>query len=152
MAHYNAPATLTTPGGTIHFNALTGDTYMHDPTQCAGLDMVPTRVTVDDRPVTDGGIVFPAFKTARHPTFGGQLLIRGNGDYATARNALENALNAALESIQPREGGPTGTYVWTPAGSGAKTITVYCEIPATYTGANQKNYLFGLVAANPAIT
>lgn len=156
MAQEVSPATLVTPAGTITFNSDTGDTYLFDPTQCSGLDMVPLRITVDDKPVTDGGIVFPAFKTARHITRGGQLIVRtaaGSG-YAAARNALEDTLNAALESIQPvdGDGGPTGTYIWTPEGSGARSVAVYCEIPATYSGANAKTFLFGLVAPDPTIT
>lgn len=157
MAQWSSPATLVTPGGTITFNDPSGpDGYYHDASQCAGLDAVPTRITVDDKPVTDGGIVFPSFKTARHITLGGQLIVKsaaGSG-YAAARNALEFALTAALESIEPvdGDGGPTGTYTWTPEGYGAMSVAVYCEIPPTYPGANAKNYLFGLVAPAPTIS
>lgn len=151
MEEYSAPATLDTPGGTVTFNDATGDTLQHDPTQCDGLGMVDLRSSVDDASQTDGGLVHPAFSTARRPTLGGVVRIRSGGDdadYAEARNTLMADLIAALESIRRAD----GTYTWTPTGGSLLTVTVRCEIRVKFTGAVEKSYLFGLVAGDPAIS
>jgi hypothetical protein len=43
-----------------------------------------------------------------------------------------------------------GTYIWSPTGVSSKSLTVRCDLPATYSGAMLKTYIFGLVAADPA--
>lgn len=142
---YNAPATLTTPWGALSFNAATKPTYYADASKCAGLDMAPVRATVEDKPTSDGGIVHNAYLGARHITLGGALVC----DTLTDRQTLEDNLNAALTSILRAD----GSLVWHPADGSTRTITtVRCEIPASFDGYLQKNYLFGLVAADPTIT
>lgn len=150
MAEWNAPATLTTPGGTVTFNAATGDTYLHDPGSCQGLDMAEVRAPIDNAPQTDGGLVHNFFLGPRHVTLGGELLVRTGtteASTATARNVLEAALTAACLSIIRAD----GTYSWTPTGGALHTITVRCDIPVNYPGGFLKTYLFGLVAADPTI-
>ena len=149
MAEYNATdSALVTPWGTIAFNDGTVPGYLHDPSVCAGLDGAPARATVEDAPVTDGGIWHRNFKGAREVTLGGQLLI----DIPDAAVTLEANLLAACDSIF---GDPTvtGTYEWTPSGSSLHSITVRCDILPTFSGAAYaKKYMLGLVAIDPTIT
>jgi hypothetical protein len=142
---WNDPTlTLITPAGSILFNQDTGDTYINDPTQCSGLDQAPIRSNVDQRPQTHGGIIHPSFYDARHIT---RVLVARSGATETGqvatRQTLEDDLIAALDSILNTD----GTLAWS-----SRSLTVRCDIPANYTGAYLKNYQFGLVAANPAIT
>lgn len=147
MAEYSVQFTLTTPGPDITFNAGTGDEYFLDPQMCSGLDGAPYRVTVDDAPQDDGGIVFDGFKGPRHVVLGGVLLNRTGT--AAARNTMEDNLVAALDSIVSAD----GTLAWTPSGGSARSLTVRAEIPVafpTWAGyAFTKQFVFGLVAADP---
>lgn len=147
---WNDPTlTLTAPGPlTVIFNAATGDAYMNDPTQCAGLGQAPLRVTIEDAPQTDGGIGHTTRRATRRITIGGTMIIRSAGDDAgivTARATMVDDLIAALEAIENAD----GTLSWAGA---TKSITVRCEIPFDPTGAMEKAYLFGLYALDPAIT
>lgn len=148
MAEYNAPATLTTPWGTIDFNGDTPPAYLHDPGVCAGLDGAPARAVVEDKPVSDGGIWHRNFKGAREVTLGGLLRIDTPADAVS----LEQDLLDACESIFS-DPSVTGTYAWTPTGSTAHSITVRCDILPTFSGpAHAKKYSLGLVAIDPAVT
>lgn len=148
MAEYNAPASLTTPWGTIDFNDATAPAYLHDPSVCAGLDGAPARAVVEDKPVTDGGIWHRHFKGAREVTLAGVLLVDTPADAVT----LEADLLAACESIFA-DPSVTGTYEWTPTGSTLHSITVRCDILPTFSGpAHAKKYTLGLVAIDPAVT
>jgi len=148
MAQYDSPASLVTPGGTIVFNAAAAPTYLHDPGVCSGLDGAPARATVEDKPVTDGGIWHRFFKAAREVTLGGLLRV----DSITDLETLEADLLAACESIFS-DPAVTGTYEWTPTGSTLHSITVRCDVLPTYSGAAyNKQYTFGLVAIDPTIT
>lgn len=141
---YNAPCTLTVPGPVvITFNAATGDTYQLDPSKCSGLDQAPIRAPVDNKPGADGGIVFDFLKGPRRVTLGGEFLNRTGT--ASARNTLELALIAALDLILAAD----GTLAITQSGQSAKSLTVRCEVPHSGSGGFQKQFLFGLVAANP---
>lgn len=145
---YGASATLTTPGGTLTFNAATGDTLWLDPSQSSGLDQAPLRTPIDKKPGAPGGIVFPFLRDARHVTLGGELFIRSSGTetgYVTARNALEQTIRAALESIEDAD----GTFAITPTGLSTMSLTVRCDVPVTFAGLLVKTFLFGLVAADP---
>ena len=151
MAEYSGTHSLVTPGGTITFNASSGDTYEHDPDDCAGLDMAPLRTPIDQAPQTDGGLVFPFLFDARHVTLGGWMLVRSSGTepgYSTARNTLEDNLRTALTSIIRAD----GQYRWTESGMSQRTLVVRCDIPVAFTGMHAKRYAFGLVAANPTWT
>lgn len=146
MAEYNASdAQLVTPWGTIAFNGSGSPAYVHDASLCSGLDMAPIRATIDDKPVSDGGIWHRFFLAAREITLGGNLIF---GAF-TERNTLQDNLLAALESIR-QDPAVTGTYQWTPTGKTLHSVTVRCDIPVVYTGL--RGYQFGLVAADPTIT
>lgn len=147
MAEYSAPASLVTTGGTIVFNGAAAPTYLHDPGACSGLDGAPVRATIDDKPVTDGGIWHRFFKGAREVTLGGLLLVDSIADLHT----LEADLLAACESIFS-DPTVTGTYEWTPTGSTLHSITVRCDILPAFSGpAYNKQYTLGLVAIDPTI-
>jgi hypothetical protein len=139
---------LVTPAHTISFNAATGDAYLNDPLQCAGLGQAPLRVTVEDRPQTHGGILHPTFRGARHITIAGVLLVRSSGTdsgIVTAREGMIDDLVEALESIENAD----GTLSWA---SAAHTLAVRSEIPFDPSGAMEKTYTFGLIAPDPAIS
>lgn len=140
---YTAPATLTTPGTDITFNAASGDTYALDPERCAGLDQAPLRTPMDDNPQAAGAILHDFLRAGRPVTLGGHL-INATGT-ASARNTLEANLVSALEAIEQAD----GTFVITPSGMAAKTLTVRCLAPAAFSGAWQKTFLFTLIAADP---
>lgn len=153
MAEYNAPATLDTDGGTITFNAATGDTGIHDAANCTGLDQAPVRVTVADKPQTAGGMWQPFLAGPRRVVLAGEIVIRSAGDndgYLGAVADWEAALVAALESTYDQD---DATYAWQASNGDTYTITVRCELPAVFTGdVPGKRYQFGLVAINPTIT
>jgi hypothetical protein len=147
MAEMSVVFTLTTPGPDITFNAGSGDEYFLDPQMCSGLDGAPVRTTIDDAPQTPGGIVFPAVKGPRHVVLGGILLNRTGT--AASRNTMEDNLVAALDAIA----GADGTLAGTPSGGSARSLTVRLEIPVAFpawTGFPfHKQFVFGLVAADP---
>jgi hypothetical protein len=142
MAEYSCPITLATGAGTITFNG-TGDVYMLVPEQCDGLDSPETRVNVDDRPQIHGGIKFPTLKKARHIVLAGYLLPASNE--ADDRNAMEDALLAALDSILDTD----GTLTQTPSGGSSRSLTVQSTIGLKCVGGYLKTFSFGLVAADP---
>lgn len=141
MQWNDATLTLTTASHTILFNQATGDTYLNDPTQCAGLDAAPIRSTVDQKPQTSGGIIHPSFYDARHITMAGTLFNR-TGTVA-ARTTLESNLLVALDDCLNTD----ATLTWS-----GHSLTVRYEIAAVFSGSYLKTYVFGLVAANPTIT
>jgi len=151
MANYSAVFTLTTPASTLTLNASSGDTYLLDPTLCSGLDMAPLRTPIDDKPQAHGGIVHNFWKGARHVTLSGLLYVVSastDSGVAAARNTLEDGLVAALESILQAD----GTLQFTPSGGSSRSLTVRCDVPVTYSGGFVKNFVFGLVAANPVFS
>jgi hypothetical protein len=151
MAEWSSPATLVTPVVTLSFNAASGDTYVNDPTKCNGLDGPPLRTEKENKSLTDGGNRRTTMKGARPITLGGILLVRSavtEAGYATARTAMEDALMAALASIE----NVNGTYSWTPTGYPIRSVTVRYDSSLLITGAFQKEYLFGLEAPNPTIS
>lgn len=153
MADLATIYTLTTPGGAISFN--NGDLRTLDDlywiAQIEGLDGAPVRLQTDNAPQSHGGIVHTGWKGPRHITMEGSILIQSvpwGGSCLTERNAMEEALRVALESIIQAD----GTLAWIPAGQGARSLTVRHDVQLQYTP--QENYMimgfvFGLVAADP---
>lgn len=147
MAEFSAPATLVTPAGTISFNTGSGDEYRI--TNAEGLDMAPIRTTVDDAPQTDGGLIHAQFFGPRHITIEGQLRVRTQITTPAligARNNMEDALVSALTSIIRTD----GTFSFTRQGAATRSVVVRCDVAASFSGTGLiKDYMFGLVAANP---
>lgn len=149
MAEHSAPASLATPFGTISFNTGTGDEYRI--TNIEGLDGAPIRTQVDDAPQTDGGLVYPFFFGARHITIEGQLRVRSQTttpNLIGARNAMEDALVSALASIIRAD----GVFSFTRTGASARALAVRNDVTVQFSGSGLiKDFIFGLVAANPHI-
>lgn len=143
MAEYSCPITLVTPGPDVTFNAASGDRLILLTGMCAGLDMAAQRLTIDDKPQTDGAVVFPGFQGAMHVTLGG--IVIPTTDTAAGRNALLDSLASALEAIRDAD----GTLQQTPSGGSLRSLTVRLEIPLATTGDFRKQFTFGLIAANP---
>ena len=56
-------------------------------------------------------------------------------------------LAAALDQILRAD----GTFAWTPPGQTEHSLTVRCDVPVSFTGSFQKQFIFGLVAADPTV-
>lgn len=149
MSEINAPATLTTPGGTINFNPTAPAIDYYWLTDVGPwYDQAPLRVTIDDKPQAPGGIGHETLRAVRHGTFE-VLVVAGSG--VATRGTMCDALLAALESIENAD----GTWTWTPTGQALKTLTCRCDVGVTYRGGQgggPKIGVFGLYALNPAIT
>lgn len=157
MADLSVQYDLVTPWGTISFNDSGIDKFMmYGPdeyyiTDIQGLDGAPLRTPQDNRPQTDGGLIHPFLKGARHITVEGALMVRSTriqNEMRTIRNDMEADLIAALDSIYAAD----GTLSWTVGLSGgpdARSLTVNQEIPVTFSGIELKTFTFGLVAGNP---
>lgn len=141
MAQYSATFTLVTPWGTITLNGGTSPYYYVDPDNCSGLDMEPVRIVVDDKPQAAGGIVHPGLYGPRYVVLSGLLIFGTDSE----RTVLEDNLTNALKSIVAAN----GSLQWTPTGGTSRTLTVRCDIGASYPGASNKKFVFGLVCANP---
>jgi hypothetical protein len=64
---------------------------------------------------------------------------------------MEDELLDALEAIIDVD----GTLDWTPLGLSARQLTVRCNVPLETTPAENyaiRNFVFGLIAANPAMS
>lgn len=126
MADLATPYTLTTPGGTITFNNgdLGDGTDKYWIQNLEGLDGPIVRAPTDDVAFGDGTIIHTFWKSGRRPIVDGVLIIESvppwGPDCQEALNALEDALRIALTSIIAAN----GTLAWTPAGLGARTLTV----------------------------
>jgi hypothetical protein len=151
--------TLTTPGGTIKFNDGTlGSGSIKDLywiSALHGLDGPTIRFPTDDVPFGDGGLAHHAWRGPMHPVLEGDIVIQSvkfGADCRGPLNAMENALEAALNSILA----PTsGTLAWTPTGLAARSLPVFYEITldvqpdSTYA---LRHYSFGLFSTAPAPT
>lgn len=152
MAEYNAPATLASGAYTVTFNDGTGDTGIHDPTTCTGLDQAPVRPTVEDAPQTDGGIWQPFKKGPRRIVLAGNAVIRSAGDEAGYLAAIATWEAALIQLLENTYTDDSASYTWTPSDGIERTIYIRCEVPAVFAGAaGLKRYSFGLVAIDPAI-
>lgn len=153
MADLVTVYTLTTPGGTVHFNngqlRTTTDLYWIE--NIRGLDSPSLRTPIDDAPQAHGAILHRFWKGARHIQFEGIIIIQSVpfGDLCQSiLNSMEAALRTALESILQTN----GTLSWTPLNQSAKSLSVRYEIPLEISPSNNymtRTFSFGLIAANP---
>lgn len=148
---------LTTGAGTIHFNKGINTGSLDVPgqddflwiTAIHGIDGVPMRTPVDDRPQAHGGLAFKFWKTSRHVVIEGVFLVqssRKDSECQRIRNVMDIALLQALESIIQTP----GSLQWTPAGQASRTLDVLYEVPLETDGVEQKTFTFGLIAPTPA--
>jgi hypothetical protein len=154
------PYTLVTPGDDIAFNDSGIDRFnQYGPdeyyiTDIKGLDGAPLRTPIDNRPQTDGGLVHPFFKGPRLITVEGALMIRSTrvqNSIREIRNQMEHDLRAALDTIYNADGTLSWTIQLADDGPVSYSVTVRNNIPVEYTGIELKTFVFGLVAANPAL-
>jgi hypothetical protein len=158
MADYSCQYTLATPGGTIVFNGgqLGGGSRdnLYWIANIHGLDGPTLRVPQDDVPFGHGGMVHRSWKGPRHPLFEGSIVIQSvpfGSPCQEEHNELEDALNAALDSILA----PTsGTLSWTPTGGSPHSLTVFYEITLDIEPENNyitRAFSFGLVSESADI-
>lgn len=139
MAGYSDITTLVTPGGTITFNAATGNTYLIDPSRCSGfIGTGQVRNPVDHRGQTSGYILHDFFEEGARGVLAGVIV----ADTTANRNTMQDALKAALRSILTT----TGTLTITGLGSVAVQFELGLDFPMI--GANVKGFQFGLVSAS----
>ena len=149
--------TLTTSGGTIHFNKGINTGSLDVPgqddflwiTAIHGIDGVPMRTPVDNRPQAHGGLAFNFWQTARPVVIEGVFLVQSSrldSECQRIRNVMDIALLRALESIIQS----TGTLQWTPSGQASRTLDVKYHVQLETDGVEQKIFTFGLIAPTPA--
>jgi spore coat protein U-like protein len=136
MASYSDITTLVTGGGTITFNATTGNTYLIDPAASSGLDGVELRKQIDKRAQTDGLIAHDGFEDGLHLVLAGVIV----ADTVTNRNSMISALKTALRSIASTTG--TLNFGSTPS------ITVEWELGVEFPvwRGHVRGFRFGLLA------
>lgn len=137
MASFSDITTLVTGGGTITFNAATGNTFLLDPSRCSGLGMAQIRAPIDNKGQTSGYILHDFFEEGTHMILSGVLV----ADTVANRNAQMTNLKAALRSILTT----TGTLNF----SSGEAPAVKCEIGVDFPvlNAHLKLFVFGLVTA-----
>jgi len=137
VASFSDITTLVTSGGTITFNAASGNTYLIDPSRCSGLGMGRVRAPIDDKGQTSGYLLHDFFEEGTHMLIAGVLVV----DTTANRNTQMDNLKAALRSILTT----TGTLNFGAGGS----LAVQCDIGADFPvwSANVKGFVFGLVSA-----
>ena len=153
MADLQASYTLTTGGGNVTLNggSLGTSSDLYWVSAIHGLDGPTLRTPIDDVPFGDGGLIHKFWKGPRHPQFEGSLIVQsvpfGSSGCQEALNDLEDALNAALDSIIQT----AGTLSWTPDGGGAQSMSVYYEVPLDIQPIENfalRSFSFGLVSAS----
>ncbi len=118
-------------------------------TELDGIGQAPIRAPIDDMPQADGGIVHQFLYGPRHLTVTGLVVpFAYDSSHAASMWATMDTLVAALGQILRAD----GTFSWTPPGQTAHSLTVRCDVPASFSGSFQKTFVFGLVAADPTVT
>lgn len=137
MASFSDITTLVTSGGTITFNAASGNTYLIDPERCSGLGMGRVRAPIDNKGQTSGYILHDFFEEGTHMLIGGVIV----ADSVANRNTMMDNLKTALRSILTT----TGTLSFGAGGS----LAVQCDIGVDFPvwSVSVKGFTFGLVSA-----
>jgi hypothetical protein len=144
VAEIGAPYTLSLGGTAIAFNTHFQFDYEYIMQDVAGLDGAPVRTPVEDKPVTDGGLVFDFYDAARHMTFTG--LIDPGKAGVTQRNTMEANLKTLCKAMKRQD----GQLTYSPTGQTVQHFDVRCDVQPTFPGQGVvKEFIFGLVAANP---
>lgn len=138
MPGYSDITTLVTGGGTITFNAATGNTYLVDPGRCSGIiGTGEIRNPVDDKGQTSGFLLHDFFEKGARGVIGGVIV----ADTVANRNTMQETLKTALRSILTT----TGTLNFSGGSSLAVQFELGCDFPVW--SAHVKGFQFGLVAA-----
>lgn len=141
----------------LTLNPSTGDGLAVGENGIIGLDGKPIRAQLDDKGVTDGGLVHPKFFAARVVQFSGITQIRSvkiapTSAYFAAVNAVQAAAISALEGIL----NTPSSLAWTPHGGSGKSLSVTYGVEGgqiEFTGTMMENrWHFTLVASNPSIS
>lgn len=143
---FSSPASLVSIGGTVLFNQnyANGDNYLVQAID--GLDGFPVRAPVDAKAQTSGGILHDFFAGPRHVTISG-ILVPGSSA-VSRRNTMEKNLRIVTRNMLLND--DEGFFQWTPSGSGTLSLVVKCDVQPTFPGSGVvKEFIFGLVAANP---
>lgn len=135
MASYSDITTLVTPGGTITFNAATGNTYHVDPLSSSGLDAVKLRKPIDHKGQTDGYIRHRGFEEGDRIVLAGVIV----ADTVANRDAMMTSLKTALASIKATDG--TLNF----GASGALSVQWDVGIDFPRWSAHVVRFVFGLV-------
>jgi hypothetical protein len=137
MASFWDITSLVTPGGTITFNALTGNAYEIDPDKSSGLGMGQIRAPIDNKGQTSGYLIHEFFEEGTHLLLAGVI----RADTVANRNTMMDNLKTALRSILAADGTLNGI------GGG---LTVRCDIGADFPhiSTQVKGFVFGLVTRN----
>lgn len=138
MASYADITTLVTGGGTITFNAATGNTYLVNPGASTGLDGVKLRKPFDNKGQTDGFLVHDGYEEGLHLVIAGVLI----ADSVANRNTMISNLKTALRSIAST----TGTLNFGAGGSISVEWELGVEFPIWSGGV--KGFTFGLIATD----
>jgi hypothetical protein len=151
---WSIPITIESPAGTLVLNQAASNVYRLTPEDCSGLDGAPLRVTQNNVPQGDGGLIHTTFRAAREITLAGILSLEDpslttDSAYVQARSAMEEGLIEVCESLENAD----GVLYFTKTGSGVqRNYIVRCDHPVDISGSWQKRFVFGLVAANPNAT
>jgi hypothetical protein len=138
MPGYSDITTLVTGGGTITFNAATGNTYLIDPARCSGLiGTGEIRNPVDNRGQQSGFLLHDFFEKGARGVLAGVVV----ADSVANRNTMQDNLKTALRSILTT----TGTLNFSGGSSLAVQFELGCDFPVL--SAHVKLFQFGLVAA-----
>ena len=126
MADLATTYTLTTPGPDITFNngSLGDGTDKYWIQALPGLDGPDVRAPIDPVPFGNGAIIHTFWQAGRRFTVDGVLIVEtvplNSAECQQALNVMEDQLRQAVVSIIAAD----GTLSWTPAGLGARSLTV----------------------------
>ena len=122
----------------------------------SGLDGAPIRKQVQDKGITEGATVFPAFFGARIIQFSGMVVITTTGLDETAYAAAVNVVEAAAVSALEAQLNSATNLAWTPTGGSGKTISCTYGVPGgeiQFSGnMASRKFQFSLIAADPTIS
>ena len=139
MAEISLGYVLTTPAGTLTFNAASGDRYHL--TGVAGMDAADLRGGGGILSQRDGGIAGSRFQQPLFITIEG-VFVAGT---EAGRTTLEKNMRAYLRSLHRAD----GTLTYTPTGLTARQRTVRLAAGPAHTGGYLKSFQFVLEAADP---
>jgi len=141
----SAPGTLATPAGSIDINPASGPGWYVNDAGIDGLDTPVLRTAAKDKAQAAGAIRRPTQQGALYPVFNLDWIMDAGdfGDRVAACHDLVDALASILNT--------SGTYTWTESDAITREITVFCWVPAVFTGKPVKSVSFGLIAPDPTI-